>query len=127
MIPENVKILFAKARENIDAVQLLLGQAHVDIAASRAYYAIFYTAQALLLSKNLTYSSHAAVIAAYGKEFAKTKELDPRFHQYLILSQSERNLADYGIGGAVSGEDVKKMLAWAEEFLNAAEAYLVSA
>jgi len=36
--------------------------------------------ETLLLSKGLTFSSHSAVIAAYGKGFAKTGLLDPKFH-----------------------------------------------
>jgi hypothetical protein len=40
-----------------------------DFAASRAYSSLFYTAEALLLSRGLSYSSHPAVIASFGKEF----------------------------------------------------------
>ena len=119
-----IEFLMNKARENLEVAKMLHSQSHSDIAASRAYYAMFYIAQALLLTKGLSFSSHSAVIAAYGKEFAKTKELPPQFHQYLILSQSERNLGDYGVGVTVPAADVIKVLGWADEFLEAAERYL---
>lgn len=119
-----VNFLLDKARENLDVARMLLAQSHPEIAASRTYYSMFYVAQALLLSKGLTFSSHSAVIAAYGKHFAKTNELDPKFHQYLILSQSERNLGDYAIGREISPDNVGKILAWAGDFLHAAEEYL---
>ena len=45
---------------------------------------MFYLAQVLLLSRGLSFSSHAAVIAAFSKEFAKTGVLDVRFHRCLI-------------------------------------------
>ena len=73
-----------KANMNLDAAELLLEQGFLEIAASRAYYAMFYLAEALLLRKGLHFSSHSAVIASFGKEFAKTGDLDPRFHQNLI-------------------------------------------
>lgn len=119
-----ITFLLDKARENLVVARMLLAQSHPEIAASRTYYSMFYVAQALLLSKGLTFSSHSAVIAAYGKHFAKTNELDPKFHQYLILSQSERNLGDYAIGREISADNVEKILAWAGDFLQAAEEYL---
>jgi uncharacterized protein (UPF0332 family) len=77
-----------------------------------------------LLAKEQTFSSHAAVIAAFGKEYAKTKVLDPKFHRYLILAQSERNVADYGVGEKVAPEDAAKLLGWAREFLAVARQHL---
>ena len=48
---------------------------------------MFYLAKVSPLSKELTFSSHSAIIAAFGKEFAKTDLLDPKFHRYLIDAQ----------------------------------------
>lgn len=49
-----------RARENIRVAEILINENSSDIAASRAYYAMFYTAEALLLSRDLTFSSHSA-------------------------------------------------------------------
>lgn len=75
-----------------------------DLAASRAYYALFYVAEALLAHLGQSYSSHAAVIAAYGREYAKTAKLDPKYHQWLIAAQNFRNVGDYGVDAHVSEE-----------------------
>lgn len=75
MSKENLYV--QKARENIEAAELLINEGHPDIAASRAYYSMFYIAEVLLYSKGLSFSSHSAVIAAYGKEFAKTGLMNP--------------------------------------------------
>ena len=53
------------------AAQLLNDQGFHDFATSRAYYAMFYVAEALLLGEGLTFSKHSAVIAAFGKSFVK--------------------------------------------------------
>lgn len=37
-----------------------------DFAVSRAYYAMFYIAEAFLLGQDLSFSSHAGVISAFG-------------------------------------------------------------
>jgi uncharacterized protein (UPF0332 family) len=126
MNEQQVEFLFAKAQESLDAARLLAQQEHTEFAASRAYYTMFYLAQALLLKKGLSFSSHAAVIANFGKEYAKTGELDSRFHRNLILAQSERNVGDYGIGETVNAQDAEKVIGWAADFLAAAQTYLAS-
>jgi uncharacterized protein (UPF0332 family) len=118
------EMLLEKARENLKAARLLIQEGLASIAASRAYYAMFYIAEALLLSRDLVFSSHSAVIAAYGKEFARTQALDPKFHRYLIISQDIRQTGDYGVENSVSLTEAGQVVAWAEEFLTAAEVYL---
>ena len=62
---EEQKLLLQKAQESLKAAQLLADQYLYVVAASRAYYTMFYIAQAFLLGKGLTFSSHAAVINAF--------------------------------------------------------------
>ena len=57
----------ARARESLEAAMLLGTHDYADFAASRAYYSMFYVAEALLASIGLFYSSHSAVLAAYGR------------------------------------------------------------
>lgn len=124
MESDQYQILVLRARENLAAAKLLMQEGMSNIAASRAYYAMFYIAEALLLQRGQVYSSHSAVIAAYGKEFARTKELDPKFHRYLIASQNTRWIGDYGMEENVSAQDTKQAIEWAEEFIDLAENYL---
>lgn len=116
--------ILGKSKENLDAAQLLLDQGFPEIAASRAYYAMFYLAEALLLRKKMHFSSHAAIIAAFGKEFSKTGELDAKFHQNIIKAQSIRQIGDYGYNEPLPKEDVQEVIQWANEFFIAAETYL---
>jgi uncharacterized protein (UPF0332 family) len=121
---DEIKVLLQKARESLQAAELLKQEGYLGFAASRAYYALFYVAEALLLDRGLSFSSHSAVIAAFGKEFAKTGVLDPKFHRYLIDAQDIRNVGDYGIGSSVTLDQVQEVLCWAQEFLSAAEKIL---
>jgi len=126
MNPE-VGELLDKAKRSIKTAGKILKDGEVDFAGSRAYYAMFYVAEALLLERGLAFSSHSAIIANYGKEFAKTKLLNPKFHNYLIKSQDRRNIGDYAIGSHLTDEEVQEMLAWAKEFVKAAKDYLKQA
>lgn len=124
---QEVNELLDKARRSIKTAEKILKDGEVDFAGSRAYYAMFYVAEALLLEKGLAFSSHSAIIANFGREFAKTKTLNPKFHNYLIKSQDRRNIGDYAIGSHLTEEEVREMLTWAREFLKAGENYLEQA
>ncbi|MBF8286066.1 MAG: hypothetical protein HW378_4981, partial [Anaerolineales bacterium] len=119
-----VRALLDKARASHEAATLLRREGYLDFAASRAYYALFYVAEALLLERGLSYSSHSAVIAAFGREFARTGDLDPRFHRYLIDAQDLRQVGDYGTGGNVTADQVDELLRWTPDFIVAAEGFL---
>ena len=123
MNPE-IEALLEKARRSQKAAAKLFKDGDVDFAASRAYYSLFYTAEALLLSRGLSFSSHSAVIANFGKVFAKTGVFNPKFHRYLTESQDRRNIGDYSVLAEVTKEEVREMLGWAEEFIKEAENYL---
>ena len=109
--------LLQKARESLRAARLLAANDLIDIAASRAYYTMFYVAQALLLEKALTFSKHSAVIAAFGQHFAKTGLIPAYFHQRLIKSQNKRVIGDYTAKSTLTETDATTMIAQAEEFL----------
>lgn len=74
---------------------LLIRDGDYDSAVSRAYYAMFYVAQALRLSQGLSFSSHKAVIGSFGKHFVKTGKVRPELHQSLVDIFEKRQLGDY--------------------------------
>lgn len=110
--------LMKKAKESLEAAEILMQQGYVDFAASRAYYAMFYVAEALLFEKHeLKFSSHSGVIGAFGKEFAKPGVLDQKLHRYLLDAQAYRAKGDYGVDEVVSEPIARDTLKWAAEFI----------
>jgi len=116
--------LFDKAIDTIEGAELLLEHDKTDLAAGRAYYALFYVAEALLNEKGLQFSKHGDVIGAYGKEFSKTKLLDPKFHRWLIKGFDTRLIGDYHVDTHIEQDVVADMINRAREFLEAAQNYL---
>jgi len=114
---EDVQELLEKAGQSIGAAELLLKDGYIDFAASRAYYAMFYAVEALLLSRNLAFSKHSAVIAAFGKEFAKTGTIDPKYHRAILSAFDLRNAGDYGSIHSVSVEKAQHVIDDAHEML----------
>ena len=57
---------------------------------------MFYIAEAYLEGENQQFSSHAAVISSFGKNFAKLGTVPQEFHRFLIDAQALRQTSDYG-------------------------------
>ncbi len=121
---EQTAKLIDRAQDSIEAADILLTNDKTDIAAGRAYYAMFYTAEALLNEKELRFDKHSSVHAAFGKHFAKTKVLDPKYHRWLIDSFDKRLIGDYGVEANLQMDVVALMIHQAQEFLEAAKLYL---
>ena len=124
MITPEIQKLLDYADESHEAAKVLIDSGFIGFSAAQSYYTMFYLTQALLLSKDLKFSSHSAVIAAYGKEFSKTRLLDPKFHHYIITAEERREDGHYGASENVSDEDALESFEWAEEFMQAVKEYL---
>lgn len=123
MNPETERKL-TKARRAIRSAESIARDGDTDFAASRAYYAMLYVAQALLVERGLRFSKHSAVHAAFGQHFAKTAVLDPRFHRWLLDACDDRIEGDYGLDFLPTTEDVAETIQQAKEFLRTAREYL---
>ena len=116
--------LLSKAQDSLEAAEILLANGKAEISIGRAYYAMFYVAEALLNEKELRFSKHGNVHAAYGEHFAKTKILDPKYHRWLMNSFDARQIGDYAVDVVIQPEDAQTVIQQAQEFLAVATAYL---
>lgn len=113
-----------KADRSFDAAATLLQAGYAEFAISRIYYGCFYVAEALLLTERLSFSRHSAVIAGYGRLFAKTERLDRRFHRLLERTFTARHSADYDTNVDPDTVEVARWLEEGRTFLVAATDYL---
>lgn len=116
--------LLDKALDAIEAAEGLMDMGKAEFSAGRAYYAMFYTAEALLSEKGLEFSQHGQVIGAYGLHFAKTKELDPKYHRWLVDGFDTRISGDYGVDTGIDNDIVADMINQARDFLIVARKYM---
>jgi len=116
--------LLRKAQRYLESARLLREAGDRDSAVSRTYYAAFYLAEVLLDTLGHSFSSHRAVISAFGQQFAKTGRLDARFHRLLISAFEKRQRADYLADAGLDDTEVGQLIADVESFANAARAWL---
>jgi uncharacterized protein (UPF0332 family) len=124
MISPEIQILINRAEDSHQAAMVLLDKGFSNFSAAQSYYTMFYLMEALLYSRGMQFSSHSAVIAAYGKEFAKTRILEPEFHRRLIIAEQRRETGHYGEESGVTDEEARESFEWAGEFMQAVRKYL---
>ncbi|QCS49892.1 HEPN domain-containing protein [Picosynechococcus sp. PCC 11901] len=115
--------LMSKAAESLEAAKLLRDNQYFDYSVSRAYYTMFYLAEAFLEGEAKTFSSHAAVISAFGRDFAKLGKVPREFHRFFIDAQSLRQTGDYGKFQAISEYQANQQIENATKFLTFARDY----
>lgn len=116
--------LLQKAQRYLRSAELLRKDGDFASAASRLYYSMFYCAEALLLTKGLSFSTHGSVIAAFGQHFVKTGLLRSELHQWLQNAFDKRQVGDYEALPALNETDIIALHQQAEEFVSEAETYL---
>lgn len=119
-----VKGLIEKAKRSLEAAKELYKRKDYDFSVSRAYYTMFYCAESLLLTKDMSFSKHSAVIAAFGKHFSKPKILSPELHSYLINAYKDRQIGDYEVIKEITNDQAQAHLRNAKEFLKQTIKYL---
>ncbi len=118
------QLLLKEAVASLEAARLLRKGEFYGFSASRAYYAMFYATEAILLSKNLTFSKHAGVISAFGKHFVKSGAAGPEYHRYLIEGMELRHVGDYGHSFEITAEQSDHQIRHAEKFIELVEKLL---
>jgi len=116
--------LIKRARRYIKSAELLLNDKDYESSVSRSYYAMFYAAQAALLTKELTFSSHKGVISAFGKHFIKTEIFPKEMGRELNRAFEKRQIGDYGYTFVVSNEEAIQMLRYGKEFVDKIASWL---
>jgi hypothetical protein len=86
-------------------------------AASRAYYAVFHGARALLFSIGIEASSHKGVVSMLGEHFVRSGQLSAQMGRLVSRMQRDREDADYSMGAVFTTEETSKMIGEAETFV----------
>ena len=116
-----------RAEASIRAAKELASGGYYDFVASRAYYAAFYAATALLLGEELDFSKHSGVIASIHQRFVKTGKLDEKYGKDLNWLFELRGVGDYGATTHVSRQDAANAIRAAENFLSATKSLIQEA
>ena len=116
--------LIKKAKRYIESAELLLSNRDFDSCVSRCYYAMFFMAEASLLTKGLKASSHKSVISLFGEHFINTAIFKEELGKNLIKGYESEQKGDYSTGFFVSEKEAKERLRNAKDFITKLENFL---
>ena len=119
-----IKLYLEKAYLALEQSQANLKLDYFDLAISRAYYAMFYAATALLRSQNISRSKHSGVHSAFGLYFVKPGLIEPEYSRMLGNAFNIRLDSDYDINLSFDKDLAKDVLNDAEQFVERISRYL---
>jgi len=109
--------LIERARRYLVSAEILISVNDNESSVSRTYYAMFFAAQAMLLTRNLSFSSHKGVISGFGEHFVKTGVFPKEMGRELNRVFEKRQVGDYGHTFVISKEEAEKALSRGKEFV----------
>jgi uncharacterized protein (UPF0332 family) len=116
--------LIQKARRYIKSADMLLQDKDYESSVSRAYYSMFYAAEAALLTKGLSFSSHKGVISGFGEHFVKAGIFPKEMARELNRAFEKRQMGDYEYTSVISQEDAEEILQIAKDFVETVARWL---
>lgn len=118
---EQIRQYLQKAHQVLNTGQLALEHGDYITAVNRAYYAVFYAANALLATKGLERSKHSGVLAAFREHFVKTGVIEAEYSDFYGAIMDERTEGDYAAGAFLDEETARQALRRAQRFVGRIE------
>ena len=121
---EEIRLMIGKGRRSLIAAKKLFTEGDYETTSSRAYYAVFHTIQAILLTMDLTYSKHSGVIGGFFKHFIKTGIFPKEFARFIKQLRKDRETGDYEYHSTITREEAERDIQNAEKIIVTLEEYL---
>ena len=116
-----VKYRLQKAKETFAEISVLIENNLYRNAASRLYYACFYSAIALLINENYESKTHSGVKTLLGLHFFKENRIDKSFSLFYERLFNLRQTGDYEDWVFIDEEDVLPLIEPVEQFIETIE------
>jgi uncharacterized protein (UPF0332 family) len=119
-----VELYLERARNALQQARDNLNLDYYDVTTSRAYYAMFYAASALLASKGISRSKHSGVHLAFSQYFIKPGLIEIEYAKMLGHAFDSRLDSDYDMMFSAERTLAEDVLHDAQHFVDRAERYL---
>lgn len=92
---DKIRQYLLRSHQAFSTAELMLQHGDYTTVVNRAYYTIFYAANALLVTKGLERSKHSGVLAAFREHFVKTGIIESEYSTYYGAAMNARHAGDY--------------------------------
>ena len=124
LLKDYARYRLERAREDLDAAQLLFSHESYRIANNRAYYSIFHALRAVLAFDRFDSSKHSGVIAEFRRRYIKEGVFPAEMSKMIGAAFMLRNASDYDDLFQVSRSDTEEQLANAAYVYEAVRQYV---
>lgn len=121
---ERVHFNIQAAEDRLKAAKKLLDDNLIIDSINRSYYAIFYSARALVAKDKVDFSKHSAVISYFRQHYIKTGIFDVKLSKYIGDAFTLRNDGDYTYFFETDKSDAGLQYLQAVEFFETIKHYL---
>lgn len=121
---KEIEAFIQKAKRFLKSAEILIKEEDYDSSVSRSYYAMFYSVEAVLLTKGVTTSSHKGIISKFGEIFIKSGVFPKEMGRELNRAFEKRQLGDYEHIFMISEEEANDILINGKEFIEKIILYL---
>ena len=119
-----IESLLKRSDRYLQSAKILIKEGDFESSVSRTYYAMFFAAQAMLLSKGLSYSSHKMTISGFGENFIKTNIFPREMGREFNRAFDKRQISDYYHTFIIDKKDADDLLKSGYEFVSTIRKYL---
>ena len=113
-----------KSEDKLAAASSLLESRFYDDAISRAYYAMFHAASAVLQTDGISVESHSALKSMFGLHLVETGRIGRQYGKWLSRLKDDRENGDYDIFTDFGEEDAREAVRVARCFLTEMRRFL---
>lgn len=113
-----------KGKEKLSVANLLFEEKFYLDAVSKAYYAMYQVARAILITKGMDSRKHSGIISLFNQHFVKTGLVARDFGKMLAKTRDIRESSDYEDFYIISKEEAKLAISNAERFIREIEKIL---
>lgn len=121
---DEVALYIEHARQMLQVAEHNLANGFYGSAINRAYYAIFYSANALLATHGISRSKHSGVIAAFRQRFVKSGLIEGEYSRIYGRVMDNRHVSDYEIQLPIDAQAAEDDLHDARRFVERVEQLL---
>jgi len=113
-----------RAKEELNASDLLFKGNFYKSANNRAYYSIFHAIRAILALERKDFKRHKSVVAYFNENYVKTEIFPKKIGRRIALASRVREESDYDDEFVVSPEETLAQMETAKYLIDLVEQYL---
>ena len=122
--PALISYRLERASESLRAARIMFENGMLTFSMNRVYYAMFYSVQALLVSRKVSFSKHGQVKAYFNREMIKTGIFPKEMGRLYNKAFEYRQKFDYIDFSSPDREIVSEYLEKAIDFVSNIQEYL---